>query len=116
LWSQDASSHNAPAYNDGQIYISGAEDSVEAYASGSGQLNWSNDQLFLRRLTGPAVLGSTIAVADSEGFLHLLDSSDGHFVGRVKVHGSGVSSPLLSLNDQLIIQANNGSLSAYKIQ
>ena len=116
LWSQDASSHNAPAHNDGQIYISGAEDSVEAYASGSGQLNWSNDQLFLRRLTGPAVLGSNIAVADSEGFLHLLDSSDGHFVGRVKVHGSGVSSPLLSLNDQLIIQANNGSLSAYKIQ
>ena len=116
LWSQDASSHNAPAYHDGHIYISGAQDSVEAYASGNGQLKWSNDQLFLRRLTGPAVLGSAIAVADSEGFLHLLDSSDGHFVARTKVHGSGVSAPLLSVDDHLIIQANNGSLSAYKIQ
>jgi outer membrane protein assembly factor BamB len=116
LWSQDASSHSAPAHSDGQIYISGAEDSVEAYASGNGQLNWTNDQLFLRRLTGPAIFGGTIAVADSEGFLHLLDSSDGHFVGRTKVHRSGVSSPLLPVNDHLIIQANNGSLSAYKIQ
>ena len=116
MGSKYAPAHNAPADIAGQSYISGAEDSVEADASGSGKLNWINDQLFLRRLTGPAVLGSNIAVADSEGFLHLLDSSDGHFVGRVKVHGSGVSSPLLSLNDQLIIQANNGSLSAYKIQ
>jgi outer membrane protein assembly factor BamB len=116
LWSQDASSHHAPAYYEDKIYIAGAEDSVGAYGAGNGQRAWTNDQLFLRRITGPSLLGDKIAVADGEGYLHLLDSMDGHFVARTKVHGSGVSSPLLSLGDTLIVQANNGSLTAYKIQ
>jgi outer membrane protein assembly factor BamB len=55
-------------------------------------------------------------VADAEGYLHLLDPVDGHFVGRVKVDGSGVSAPLLSVGNSLIVQSNNGSLSSYKLQ
>ncbi len=51
-----------------------------------------------------------------KGYLHLLDPADGHFVGRIKVDGSGVGAPLLSVGDSIIVQANNGSLSAYKIQ
>ena len=77
---------------------------------------WSNEQLFLRRVTGPAKLAGTMAVADAEGFLHLLDPSDCHFVGRTKVDGSGVSAPMLSLGDSLIVQSNSGTLSAYRIQ
>ena len=116
LWFQDSSSHTSPAHSDGQVFISEAEDTVRAFNAGSGQPLWSNDQLFLRRLTGPAKLAGTIAVADAEGYLHLLDPQDGHFVGRVKVDGSGVSAPLLSVGNSLIVQANNGSVSAYKIQ
>jgi outer membrane protein assembly factor BamB len=89
---------------------------VRAFDAGSGQPVWSNDQLFLRRLTGPAKLAGTIAVADAEGYLHLLDPVDGHFVGRVKVDGSGVSAPLLTVGNSLIVQSNSGSLSAYKLQ
>jgi len=116
LWSQDTSSHHAPAHRAGQIFVSGGEDAIQAFRAGNGQAIWTNDQLFLRRITGPAVLGGTIAVADAEGYLHLLDPADGHFVGRIKVDGSGVGAPLLSVGDSLIVQANNGSLSAYKIQ
>ena len=116
LWSQDSSSHHAPAYGDGQIYVTGAEDSVQAFQAGNGQSVWSNDQLFLRRLTGPVKLSGTIATADAEGYLHLLDPSDGRFVGREKIDGSGVSTPMLSVGEFLIIQSNNGKISAYKIQ
>jgi outer membrane protein assembly factor BamB len=116
LWSQDSSSHHAPAYGDGQIYVTGAEDSVQAFQAGNGQSVWSNDQLFLRRLTGPVKLSGTIATADAEGYLHLLDPSDGRFVGREKIDGNGVSTPMLSVGESLIIQSNNGKISAYKIQ
>ena len=57
-----------------------------------------------------------MAVADAEGYVHLISSVDGSFVGRKKIDGSGVSSPLLVVGESLIIQANNGSVSAYKIQ
>jgi outer membrane protein assembly factor BamB len=115
LWFQDSSSYSSPAHSDGKIFVSEAQDTVRAFKAGSGQVVWSNEQLFLRRLTGPAKLAGTIAVADGEGFLHLLDPSDGHFVGRVKVDGSGVSAPLLSLGDSLVVQSNSGTLSSYKL-
>ena len=116
LWSQDSSSHHAPAHSAGQIYVTGAEDSVQAFHAGNGQLIWSNDQLLLRRLTGPANLAGIIATADAEGYLHLLDPIDGRFVGREKIDGSGISTPMLSVGESLIIQSNNGKVSAYKIQ
>jgi len=55
-------------------------------------------------------------VADAQGYLHLLDPQDGSFVGRTKVDGSGVSGPLLVVGESLVVQANDGSVSAYKIQ
>ena len=116
LWFQDSSSHSYPAHSDGQICVNEEQDTGRAFKAGSGQVVWSNEQLFLRRVTGPAKLAGTMAVADAEGFLHLLDPSDGHFVGRTKVDGSGVSAPMLSLGDSLIVQSNSGTLSAYRIQ
>jgi outer membrane protein assembly factor BamB len=116
LWFQDSSSHFSPAQSGDKVFVTEEEDRVRAFKSGSGQVVWSNEQLFLRRLTGPAKLAGTMAVADAEGFLHLLDPVDGHFVGRVKVDGSGVSAPLLSLGDSLIVQSNAGTLSAYKLK
>ena len=56
-----------------------------------------------------------LAVADAEGYLHLLNAQDGSFVGRTEVSSGGISAPLLVVGDQLM-QANNGSVSAYKIR
>lgn len=117
LWFQDSSSHHSPAYSDGKLFVTEAEDnSIRAFDAGSGQVIWNNQQLVLRGLTGPAKFGGTLAVADAQGYLHLLDPQDGSFVGRTKVDGSGVSGPLLVVGESLVVQANDGSVSAYKIQ
>lgn len=116
LWFQDSSSHHSPAYGDGMVFVSEAGSTVRAFQAGNGQVVWSNEQLYMRGLTGPAQFADTVAVADAEGYLHLLNAQDGSFVGRSKVDGSGISAPLLVVGDQLIIQANDGSLSAYKIR
>ena len=116
LWFQDSNSYQTPVKSLDQVYVSEADSTVRAFRTGSGQVIWSNEDLFLRRVTSPAKLGGTIAVADAEGYLHLLDPVDGHFVARTKVNGSGVSAPMLTVGESLIVQANNGSLSAFKIQ
>lgn len=116
LWFQDGSSHSSPAYNSGQVFVSESDSTVRAFNSGSGQVIWSNEQLFLRRVTGPAEFAGYMAVADAEGYLHLLNKEDGSFAARAKVDGSGVSAPMLSVGDSLIVQSNSGSLSAFKIQ
>ena len=117
LWFQDSSSHHSPAYSDGKLFVTEAKNhSVKAYKAGNGQLLWNNDQLAYRELNGPATYDNTVAVADAEGYLHLLDTETGVFVGRTKVDGSGVSAPLLVVGETLLVQSNNGSVSAFKIQ
>tara|TARA_A100001015_G_scaffold90615_1_gene100917 strand:- start:1211 stop:1915 length:705 start_codon:yes stop_codon:yes gene_type:complete len=117
LWFQDSSSHFSPAYSDGILFVTEAKnDAVRAFKAGNGQEIWQNSQLEYRELTGPISFGDSIAVADADGYLHLLDTETGVFMGRTKVDGSGVSAPLLVNAETLLVQANNGSISAYKIQ
>ena len=43
---------------------------------------WKQDKLLNRRVSGPAVQGSVVAVADAEGIVHFLSREDGSFVAR----------------------------------
>jgi outer membrane protein assembly factor BamB len=117
LWFQDSSSHYSPAYSEGKLFVTEAKNhSVRAFKAGNGQELWNNDQLKYRGITGPVAFDNNIAVADAEGYLHLLDPDTGDIIGRLKVGGSGVSAPLLVADKTLLVQANNGLISAFKIQ
>lgn len=117
LWFQDSSSHYSPAYSEGKLFVTEAKNNlVRGFKAGNGQEVWKNDQLQYRGLTGPAVFSGSLVVADAEGYLHILDTDTGVFVGRVNIGGNGVSAPLLVAGDTLIVQANNGLVSAFKIQ
>ena len=93
-----------------------ADDVVRAFKVGNGRPVWQNEGLLLRRLTSPTLLDGMVAVADGEGYLHFLHSDDGRFVGRVKVDSSGIDAPMLNRSGRLIVQANDGSVSAYRIE
>ena len=116
LWQQAASSFNAPAYGSDQLFVVADDDNVIAYSAGGGQQLWSNGQLFLRRLVAPVAFAGYLAVADGEGYLHLLDQIDGSFVGRTRVDSAGVSVAMVAAANQLLVQANDGSLSSYSIK
>lgn len=116
LWQQPASSFNSPAYGSDQLFVVGDDDTVLAFGAGGGQQLWSNGQLFLRRLVAPVAFSGYLAVADGEGYLHLLDQIDGSFVGRTRVDSAGVSVAMAVAGEQLIVQANDGSLSSYSIK
>ncbi|MGB2242746.1 MAG: outer membrane protein assembly factor BamB [Porticoccaceae bacterium] len=117
LWFQDSSSHFSPAYSEGKLFVTEAKNNlVRGFKASNGQELWNNDQLQYRGLTGPAVFADSLVVADADGFLHLLDMNTGVFIGRVNIAGNGVSAPLLVVGDTLLVQANNGLVSAFKIQ
>ena len=117
LWYQDSSSHFSPAFGKGKLFVTEAKNhAVRAFKAGNGQEIWINDQLQYRELTGPVAFGNTVVVADAEGYLHLLDPDTGVFIGRTKVSGGGVSSSLLVVGETLLVQSNNGLISAFKIQ
>jgi len=116
LWTQNSSSYHKPAYGLSQVYAVETDGTVRAFRAASGQVLWSNEQLKHRELTAPIVVAGYLAVADSDGFLHLLSQTDGRFIGRIKVDGSGVGEPMVSDGEKLYVLDNDGDITAYKFE
>jgi len=57
-----------------------------------------------------------VLVADDDGHLHVLSQSDGSFVGRRKVDGDGVRSPIVVADGVIYVMGNSGSLQALQIE
>ena len=78
-------------------------------------MSWLPD-LLNRAITAPTAVGNYIAVADYEGYVHLLSQIDGRIVGRIQADDDGVRANLLANNGRLYVFGNSGRLTAYQLQ
>ncbi len=115
LWSQDSSTHKDFALAERRLFISQADGQVIAFGAVTGEIVWQNDELLRRKLNGPAVLGDYAAVGDFDGYLHILNQSDGEIVGRQRLDGAGIGGSMVSDGELLYVLSNDGRLMALKI-
>lgn len=115
-WQRPTSSHAGPGAGFGSVYLSKADGSVEAYDQNRATPLWTNDSLLRRQLTGPVAFSSYVAVADFEGYLHLLAQTDGRLVGRVRVDRKGVRVAPIVQSGVLYVYGNSGDLAAYQLR
>jgi outer membrane protein assembly factor BamB len=111
-WSHELSSYRGLALDDDNVYISTADGDVVALKRRTGVELWRQKALGHRGLSGPAVAGDAIVVADYQGYVHWLDKATGAIWGRVRAGKSRyTNSPvyaaglLLMLNDRGVIDA-----------
>jgi len=115
-WQRPTSSHAGPGAGFGRVYLSKADGTVEAYDQNRATPLWTNDNLLRRQLTGPVAFSSYVAVADFQGYLHLLAQTDGRLVGRVRVDSKGVRVPPIVQGGTLYVYGNSGDLAAYQLR
>lgn len=115
LGSQKSSSFYGPVVSGSRVFVVEESDTVRALRAPGLQSLWENRQLKLRALSAPAVASGYVAVTDYKGYLHLLDPTDGHFVGRKKVGGGGVRVPMIGSGDRLYVQSHKGNLICYQV-
>lgn len=116
LWAEEASSVQGPTADFSQVYIVGDQDKVRAFNAGTGAQVWENSHLLRRKLAPPVVWGDYVALADYEGYLHLLDRETGEIVGRDRADGDGVRARMLVDGDMLYLLGTGGELSAWRYQ
>lgn len=114
-WSAEASSPNAVAVSNGKVFVSTEASRVMAFNSVNGELLWENYELKRRGTGTPAAIGDYVAVTDKDGYLHLLNQSDGSFAYRFKPAGNSFRAPLVGYNNLLYTFADNGKLAAYAL-
>lgn len=114
-WSQDGSTHQDFALAKRRLFISEADSQVIALGATSGEIIWQNDELLRRKLNGPAILGDYVAVGDFDGYLHILNQSDGEFAARRRVDRGGIGGSMVTDGEILYVLSNDGRLVALKV-
>jgi outer membrane protein assembly factor BamB len=97
------------------VYVTDEKGKVQAFDRENGTARWTQEKLLLRRVSRPLAVGRYVAVADYQGFVHLLDREDGSFVARLATDGSPVLADLQALPGGLLVQTKNGGLFAFSI-
>ena len=113
---QDASSYHGIAQGFGNLYYCNDESHVVAVRDESEDIVWRNEDLQHRNITAPTAISNYVAVADFEGYVHLISQIDGRIVGRSRVDDDGVRANLLADRGRLITFGNSGNLAAYSLQ
>ncbi|NDF03914.1 MAG: outer membrane protein assembly factor BamB, partial [Betaproteobacteria bacterium] len=83
---------------------------VLAFNRKTGDALWSNDTLFLRRLTAPISMDRAIWVADMDGYLHGLSREDGKLIARQRLDGGRPSGAMVLTRAGLLVQTEGGRL------
>ncbi len=116
LWFEEASSVSGVGIGFGNVYLASSDSQISAHNADNGREVWRVDALLYRDITSPVALGSYLAYTDFEGYLHLMAQSDGRFVGRRKIDGSGVKAGVVADGGRLYAMGDNGSLSVLEIR
>ena len=85
LWTKQASSIFGLAESKYNIFYINDDGIIKCLDKSTGRKVWSQDQFYKRVYGTPIYYNDYIIAQDVENYLHVLDSSDGSIVGRLKI-------------------------------
>jgi outer membrane protein assembly factor BamB len=83
---------------------------VIALDKSTGATGWKQDVLKDRKIRGPQMVGDYVGVVDVQGWLHLLATADGAYVGRIATDGSVPAATPAATATGAVWQSRNGSV------
>jgi outer membrane protein assembly factor BamB len=100
-----------PMAADGRYYYATDDKgNVHALDKTSGASIWKQEKLGGRSVTGAAAIGSFVAVGDYQGYVHLLNRSDGNLAARIATDGSPITLSPVAARDSVLVQTRNGAV------
>ena len=115
VWGMPGSSYHSLALGLGNIYWVDNFSHLHAVQNNTERSVWENRDLRLRRITAPTTINNYVAVADFEGYLHMISQIDGRFVSRVRVDSDGVRANIVADSNVLYVYGNSGRLVALRL-
>lgn len=112
-WARPANGADGVGGDDRLVIGSEADGRVVAWRRDSGERAWVHDKLLYRDLTAPLVVGSSVAVGDGNGFLHVLSRDDGSLRNRLATDGSGVAAAPVVAGSTLVVVTRSGGIHAF---
>jgi outer membrane protein assembly factor BamB len=116
LWERPLSSYGALAEGYGAVFVTDDAGSIFALDQNDGVVSWQQPGLARRGVTGPAVAGGNLLVADEEGYVHLFAQADGRPLARRRADRKGVRLAPLGDGERFYVYSNRGRLQALRFE
>lgn len=109
VWQQPMSSTAGLTVDKENVYVIGNEDKIFALNKYNGNTIWHQDAFTYRGLTAPAILNNLLIVADAEGYVHWLNTTNGQIAARAKISGAINVTPT-TYNNAVYVYSVTGNL------
>lgn len=116
FWDKDLSVYRSMDSDSGVLFIADDVSRVWAVDQRSSSALWKQEGLYGRQSNGVAIHDDLVVTGDSEGYLHWMESADGHFVARYRHDRDGFAGPLLVRAGVLYALSADGRLAAYRLE
>jgi outer membrane protein assembly factor BamB len=116
VWSRDIGSLGGIALDEKYLYVTDDAGAVHALDRSTGASVWKQDKLAQRFVGGPQLIGDQVGVVDAEGWLHLLSTINGAYVGRVATDGNAATSQPMPMVGGVVWQSTAGALVAARVR
>ncbi len=111
-WSRDISSLTGLAVDNRFMFVVDDTGAVHGLDKATGASAWKQDQLAARHVGGAQIAGDFLLVQDPQGFVYLLDRSDGKLVGRAPTDGTPPTAQAAVSGSNAVWQSEGGTLYA----
>jgi outer membrane protein assembly factor BamB len=115
LWTKPISAYLSISADSRNLYVVNDEGVVLALDQGSGTNVWVQNALKRRISTKPLVVNGKLILGDKEGYIQILDTSNGAVSGRYRGDGSKVLSHVFG-DGKIYTLTDKGQLIAYTIK
>jgi outer membrane assembly lipoprotein YfgL len=116
VWTQRANGVEGVHGDAASVFGTESDGRVVAWRRDSGQRAWTNDHLLYRGLGTPLVLGRSVVVGDSFGFVHMLSREDGSLLNRLTTDGSAIAAAPVAAGNNLLVVTRDGGVFAFAPQ
>jgi len=111
-WSRPQAGTQAVAANIQLVVGADSTDRLSAWKVENGDSVWRIDRFVNRGLSAPALWGDRIAVADAQGYLHILSQADGRTLARTELDAPLAGAPLV-VQGRLLLVTRKGTVYAF---
>lgn len=112
-WSRPQAGTQAVAANLQMVVGADGTDRLSAWKSDNGDALWRIDRFANRGLSAPAFWGERIAVADADGYLHILAQADGRTLARAELDAPLAGAPKV-VGGTLLLVTRRGTVYAFR--
>jgi outer membrane protein assembly factor BamB len=112
VWTRDLSSLSGISGDGALLYVIDDAGAVHALDHSTGASLWKQDKLAARRLVAGQLAGAHFAAIDVEGYVHLLATATGNYVGRIATDGTPPTNQPVAAGGRIVWQSTAGTVFA----